>query len=46
MNYIRHSDEKINLARFAYLLGRIEPARDADEQTKQKHLETCMITFL
>lgn len=34
MNYIRHSDEKINLARFAYLLGRIEPARDADEQTK------------
>lgn len=34
MNYIRHSDEKINLARFAYLLGRIEPAKDADEQTK------------
>lgn len=21
-------------------------AADADEQTKQKHLETCMITFL
>ena len=34
MNYIRHSDEKINLARFAYLLGRIEPAMDADEQRK------------
>lgn len=42
MNYIRHSDEKINLARFAYLLGRIEPARDADEQTKALYRRFAM----
>lgn len=35
MSYIRHSDEKINIARFAYMLGRIEPEDKADESTKE-----------
>ena len=36
MGYLRNIDEKINLARLAYLLGRIEPPKDASQELKDK----------
>lgn len=37
LNYLRNTSEKINIARYAYLLARIEPDRDADEHIKEKY---------
>ncbi len=36
LNYLRNTTDKINIARYAYLLSRIEPERDADERIKKK----------
>lgn len=37
LNYLRNTTDKINIARYAYLLSRIEPERDADERIKEKY---------
>lgn len=37
MAYIRNLDEKINLARLAYMLGRMEPERNAPDEIKELH---------
>ena len=37
LNYLRNTTDKINIARYAYLLARIEPERDADERIKEKY---------
>lgn len=37
LEYIRNSDEKINIARFAYTLARMEPDKDADTETKERY---------
>lgn len=39
LRFIRERGDKINLARFAYLLGRMEPDRKAPEEKKQLHRE-------
>lgn len=39
VNQIRNRDKKINLSRFAYLLGRLEPDKDAKEDTKELYKE-------
>ncbi len=41
LDYLRNirEDNKINLARFAYLLARTEPDKDFDEEKKQRHRE-------
>ena len=37
LEYIRNSDEKINIARFAYTLARLEPETEADTETKERY---------
>lgn len=37
LEYIRNSDEKINIARFAYTLARMEPDKNADTETKERY---------
>ena len=39
LSYLRNRDEKINIARFAYLLGRVEPGKDADEEKRSLYKE-------
>lgn len=39
LNYIRSRNEVINLARFAYLLGRMEPGYNAPETSKELYSE-------
>ena len=35
LSYLRGREDKINVARFAYLLGRMEPAKDASAEMKE-----------
>lgn len=37
--YVRNREESISLARFAYLLGRLEPDKKASEERKQLYME-------
>ncbi|MCD8180961.1 MAG: type III-A CRISPR-associated protein Cas10/Csm1 [Firmicutes bacterium] len=39
LNYLRNIDDKINIARYAYLLARTEPDKDASEDTKARYRE-------
>lgn len=39
LEYIRHKEDKINLARFAYLLARIEPEQQAKDEQKELYQE-------
>ena len=37
LEYIRNCDEKINIARFAYTLARLEPDKNASDEEKEKY---------
>lgn len=37
LDYLRNTDDKINIARYAYLLARTEPDKDADEAAKIRY---------
>ena len=37
LEYIRNCDEKINIARFAYTLARLEPDKNASDKEKEKY---------
>lgn len=37
LNYLRNISDKINIARYAYMLAKTEPDKDADELTKMRY---------
>lgn len=37
LNYLRNTDDKINIARYAYVLARTEPDEDAPDSDKQRY---------
>ena len=37
LDYLRNTDDKINIARYAYMLTRTEPDKDADEKVKIRY---------